>query len=93
MKNILKRLEKFRDDRDWEKYHQPAELARAIGIEAAELNELFLWTNEPLNSRVKEELADVMIYCLNMCIAKGLDPVEIINDKIDLNAVKYPPTH
>lgn len=90
MREIIKRLIKFRDDRDWLKFHTSPELARAISIEASELNELFLWGKTAPLERVKEEVADVMIFCINLCIVVGLDPIKIINDKIDLNAIKYP---
>ena len=96
MKELLDRLQQFKTDRNWGKHHTESELARAIMIEAGELNELFLWgdcwtmgTQEGV-ARVKEELADVMIYCLNFCNTAGFDPIEICNDKISQNAVKYP---
>jgi NTP pyrophosphatase (non-canonical NTP hydrolase) len=90
MQEIMERLIKFRDDRKWGKHHTPEELARAIGIEAAELNELFLWERDYHRQEVREEVADVMIYCLNLCEIMGFDPVKIINEKIDMNEVKYP---
>lgn len=95
MEDLLDKLKKFRSDRNWQKYHTRSELARAIMIEGAELNRLFLWgeewhsTNGNLEKNIKEELADVMIYCLNMCLVCGLNPVEICNSKIDLNEIKY----
>lgn len=96
MKELLDRLHKFKSDRNWGKHHTESELARAIMIEAGELNELFLWGGDwPMTTpngqeRVKEELADVLIYCLNFCNTAGFDPVEICNTKIDKNAIKYP---
>ena len=96
MEELLQRLEKFKQDRNWQKYHTRPELARAIMIEGAELNRLFLWgeewqsTNANLEQNIKEELADVLIFCLNMCIVTGIDPIEICNEKIDKNAAKYP---
>ena len=95
MREIIKQLEKFRDDRDWCKFHTLSELARAISIEAAELNELFLWGGKvgqaaPDREAMSNEIADVMIYALNMCAVEGLDPYKIIQDKIKKNAEKYP---
>ena len=85
---ILLRLKNFRDYRDWEKYHTPASLARAVAVEAGELNELFLWNGEPDDEQIKTEVADVMIYCLNLCIAVGINPICAINDKISHNQTR-----
>lgn len=89
MQNIINRLIKFRDDRDWQKYHTPEALARAISIEAGELNELFLWNREASRLEIADEVSDVMIYCLNLCITKGINPIKAINHKIDVNEEKY----
>ncbi len=90
MREIIKQLKKFRDDRDWKQYHTPEALARALSIEASELNAEFLWGREPTDYEIGREVADVMIYALNICLARGLDPYEIIQDKIKKNAEKYP---
>lgn len=90
MRKIIDKLRKFRNARDWQKYHTPEALARAIAIEAGELNELFLWGREPSRSEMSEEIADVMIYCLNLCEAIGIDPLQAMSDKIKKNAEKYP---
>ena len=90
MRKIIKQLEQFRDDRNWGKHHTPAELARALSIEAAELNAEFLWGRIPTDYEVGQEIADVMIYALNICAVMDLDPYEIIQDKIKKNAEKYP---
>lgn len=90
MNNILSRLKQFRDDRDWQKFHTPEALARAIMIESGELNELWLWDKKPGQEKIKEEIADVFIYCLNLCIACDIDPMEVIKAKIDINEKKYP---
>ena len=89
---ILKqRIDKFNKDRDWDQFHTPSNLAKSISIEANELLECFQWDNDNYNlDDVKEELADVMIYCLQMSIQLGLDPVEIMKNKMDKNASKYP---
>lgn len=90
MRKIMEQLIEFRDERNWEKDHIPEELARAIIIEASELNELFLWGNNPSLSDVADEIADIMIFSLNFCIAKNIDPYVAIERKIKKNAEKYP---
>ena len=91
MKETIERIKKFRDDRDWKQFHTPANLAKAIAIESGELLEEFLWDNENYNEQnVKEELADVMIYCIHMANALNVDIEDIMNMKMDKNEVKYP---
>ncbi len=91
MENTINRIRKFRNDRDWNKFHSPSNLAKAISIEAAELLEEFLWDNENYKKQnVEEELADVMIYCLHMADALNVDINEIINSKMNKNEKKYP---
>lgn len=91
MKNILKRLIDFRDDRNWKQFHTPENLAKSIMLEASELLENFQWSDEPSNMQnVKEELADVMAYCLLFAEHYGFDIQAILNEKIDLNEKKYP---
>lgn len=88
---LIKRIDKFNKDRDWDKFHSPANLAKSISIEANELLECFQWNeNEYDNKSVKEELADVINYCLQMAIVLNVNPIEIVNDKMDLNEKKYP---
>lgn len=85
------RIRNFVADRDWEKFHSPANLAKSISIEANELLECFQWSDEDYDlQHVKEELADVLVYCQNMLDKLGLDEDEIINMKMDQNAAKYP---
>lgn len=79
-------LAAFRDARNWQQYHTPEALARAVAVEAGELNELFLWGRNPTLHDVREELADVMIYCLSLCNAIGDDAERIIRDKMAKNA-------
>lgn len=87
----IDRIRKFTDDRDWNQFHSPANLAKSIVIEAAELLECFQWDNDNYNLQdVKEELADVMVYCQNLADKLELDPDEIINMKMDKNEAKYP---
>ena len=93
---IIKKLVAFRDERDWAKFHDPKNLAAALSIEAAELNELYLWksTTEEINAvamdKVADELADVMAFTLLMIERLGLDPIDILETKIKKNADKYP---
>ena len=95
MKALISKLIAFRDARDWKQFHDPKNLALALGIEASELNELFLWKKETdletvNQEKVAEELADVMIYALLLCEHYGFDPQTIIADKIATNGKKYP---
>ena len=85
------RIRKFVEDRDWGQYHSPANLAKSISIEANELLECFQWSDTDYDlQHVKEELADVLVYCQDMLDALDLDEDEIINMKMDMNAKKYP---
>ena len=87
----IDRIRKFTEDRDWEQYHTPENLAKSIVIEAAELLECFQWSGEEYDlQHVKEELADVMVYSRNLLDCLGLDEDEIINMKMDQNEKKYP---
>ena len=88
---LLKRIDEFNKAREWDQFHSPANLAKSISIESGELLECFQWNDEKYEIEdVKEELADVMNYCLQMCLKLGLDPVEIINTKMDKTEKKYP---
>ena len=91
MQKTLERIKKFRDDREWKQFHTPSNLAKAISIESGELLEEFLWDNDNFNlQNVKEELADVMIYCIHMANALDVNIEDIINMKMDKNELKYP---
>ena len=85
-------LVRFRNERDWEQFHNPKDLAMALSVEASELLELFLWkdASEANLDKVKEELADVLAYSLMLAAKYELDVKQIISDKIKKNAVKYP---
>lgn len=90
-KETIKRIRKFTEDRDWDQFHSPSNLAKSIVIEAAELLECFQWSDEEYDlQHVKEELADVMVYCQNLLDKLGLDADEIINMKMTQNEAKYP---
>ena len=87
----IDRIRKFSEDRDWDQFHSPANLAKSISIEANELLECFQWDDQNYDlQHVKEELADVLVYCRNMLDKLGLDEDEIINVKMDQNEKKYP---
>ena len=83
-------IRKFTEDRDWDQFHSPANLAKSIVIEAAELLECFQWSDEFDLEHVREELADVMVYCVDMADKLKLDMDEIIQAKMKKNAAKYP---
>ena len=92
---LIDLLEKFRDERDWSQFHDSKNLALALSIEAAELNELFLWKKDTEceeidKQRLKEELADVFAYALMLAGRHGFDVSQIVKDKVALNAKKYP---
>ena len=95
IRELIDLLETFRDERDWAQFHDSKNLALALSIEAAELNELFLWKKEAESEavdkqRLREELADVFAYALMLAGRHGLDVSQIVKDKIVLNAKKYP---
>ena len=89
---IIEALLKFRDERDWEQFHNTKDLALAINIEAGELLELFLWKNaEAANKeKVKEELADIFSFAFLLAAKYGFDVKQIVLEKIKVNGEKYP---
>ncbi len=89
---IIEKLIKFRDERDWEQFHNPKDLALAINIEAGELLELFLWKKpeEANKDKVKEELADILAFSFLLANKYGFDIKQILVDKIKSNGDKYP---
>lgn len=87
----INRIRQFVKDRDWVQYHSPANLAKSISIEANELLECFQWSDTDYDlQHVKEELADVLVYCHDLLDVLGLDEDEIVNMKMDMNEKKYP---
>ena len=90
MQELMDEIIKFQKERDWKKFHTPENLAKSISIEAAELLEHFQWGKQYDICEVSEELADVMIYCLYMVDSLNLDVKEIIFNKMEKNAIKYP---
>jgi len=94
-KETVNKVLKFRDDRDWKQFHDPKDLAISISLEASELLEIFQWSRDDVYcldkiDKIKEELANVVNYCILMADACNLDLDKIITDKIKLNAAKYP---
>jgi NTP pyrophosphatase (non-canonical NTP hydrolase) len=91
IEDLLDKILKFRDERDWKQFHTPENLAKAINIEAGELLECFQWSTDEFDKEeVKEELADVIIYCLLMSDALNADVEEIVINKMEKNGAKYP---
>ena len=91
----IQRVLKFRDDRDWRQFHTPKDLAISLSLEAAELLELFQWSGADLEcpgnrDRLRDELADVLSYCILLADVCGLDLDEIMNEKVAKNEAKYP---
>ena len=89
---ITDRIKKFTEERDWAQFNNAKDLALALSIEAAELNECFLWKShdEAKVDKVKDELADILIYAILFADKYGFDIPEIIAEKIEKNAAKYP---
>jgi NTP pyrophosphatase (non-canonical NTP hydrolase) len=95
IKEITDQIVAFRNERNWEQFHNPKDLALALSIEAAELNELFLWKNkqqvvETDREAIADELADVLVYAFFIAEKFGFDVKEIIGRKMKKNAAKYP---
>jgi Predicted pyrophosphatase len=87
----IARIKKFVNDRDWDQFHSPANLAKSISIESNELLECFQWNEENYNKEhVLEELADVLNYCVQMADKLDVDLDEIVNAKLDQTEKKYP---
>jgi len=85
----------FRNDRNWEQFHQIKDLLLGLNIEVSELQELFLWKSKEQQSEIKierinEEVADIAIYLIYICKHYNIDLIKAINEKIDKNAIKYP---
>ena len=89
---LIRQIVEFRDQRNWAQFHNPKDLALGLSIEAAELNELFLWKKpeEADPARVREELADILIFTLMLLEKYGLDLEEIVQEKLAANEEKYP---
>ena len=83
-------LKAFSEDRDWGQFHSPENLAKSVAIEAGELLECFQWSGNPDVARVTDELADVLTYCLLLADKLGVDPDQIVLDKLEKTRAKYP---
>ena len=90
MNELIEQIIKFNKERDWDQFHSPENLAKSISIEAGELLECFQWNNDYNINEVKEELADVINYCLLLSEKLDLDPIQIVTEKMKKAAIKYP---
>lgn len=88
---LCERIRAFNKERDWDQFHTPSNLAKSISIEAAELLECFQWNDNDYDfEQVKEELADVFNYCIQMSQVLDIDLIDVENAKININELKYP---
>ena len=91
LEELKQKIDQFNKERDWDKFHSPSNLAKSIVIEAGELMECFQWSDDDYNIEdVKEELADVMNYCIQLASKLNLDIKEIVENKLALTEKKYP---
>ena len=92
MKELIKEIRQFTEDRDWDQFHNGKDLALALSIEASELNEAFLWKDakDVKIEKVREELADIFNYAFLIADKYQLDVKEIVMEKLAKNAAKYP---
>jgi len=98
MKNLIEAIRKFNLERDWEQFHSPKNLAMALSVEAAEIVEHLQWLTQEQSrnlepgklNQIKEEIADVMIFLINLADKLGIDPFEAAVEKLVKNAKKYP---
>ena len=88
--NLTQQIKQFNEERDWDQFHSPENLAKSISIEAGELLECFQWNNDYNKEEVCEELADVFTYCIMMADKLGVNPEEIILNKLEKTKKKYP---
>lgn len=89
MEKILKKIKQFNNDRDWDQFHTPENLAKSISIEAGELLECFQWDNDFKKEEVLDEIADILIYTLTLASKLDVDVLEIMSNKIDYNEKRY----
>ena len=98
LQDLAASLQQFAEDRDWEKFHTPKNLAMALAVEVAELMEHFQWLeggesadlDETKMGQVREEIGDVLIYLVRLADRLGIDPLQAAWDKIEVNRRKYP---
>lgn len=99
MDELIKKLRKFAEERDWEQFHSPKNLAMALAVEVAEIMEQFQWLTEEQTrkldpealQKIKDEIGDVQIYLARLADQLGLSPIEAAEEKLKQNAKKYPP--
>lgn len=92
IRTLIEKIRNFNQEREWDQFHNPKDLAIALNIETSELLEIFLWNRDANTDveKIKEELADIFTYALNIADKYNLDVVEIIEEKLLKNALKYP---
>ncbi len=90
IRNLMNDIVAFSEERDWDQFHSPENLAKSIVIEAGELLECYQWSSNANMQDVEEELADILNYCLQLAAKLDLDPEKIVRKKMELNAKKYP---
>ncbi len=90
MQKAIKKIIAFNEERDWDQFHSPSNLAKSIAIEAGELLECFQWDDDYDKDKVLDELADVMNYCIQLALKLDVDIEEVILNKIEKNELKYP---
>lgn len=90
MKELEQKIVKFAEEREWLQFNTPENFAKSISIEAGELLECFQWNNNYDRDELKYEIADVMNYCILLCHQIGVNPKQIILDKLEISAQKYP---
>ncbi len=87
---VKKKIKKFNEERDWDQFHSPENLAKSISIEAGELLECFQWNNNFVKEDVCNELADVMTYCILLADKLNVNIEDIILEKLEMSVKKYP---
>jgi NTP pyrophosphatase (non-canonical NTP hydrolase) len=98
MRELIKKIKQFRQERDWDQYHSPKNLVMALSVEVAELVEHFQWLTQEESRKlpddkldqVRNEIGDILIYLANLSEKLGIDPVRAAHDKIEKNQIKYP---
>ena len=90
LEELMTQVVAFTEERDWDQFHSPENLAKSISIEAGELLECFQWSPDGNPEAIEEELADVLNYCLLLASKLHLDPIDIVKKKLAVSAQKYP---
>ncbi|MEK6777105.1 MAG: nucleotide pyrophosphohydrolase [bacterium] len=98
MKELTQKIKQFVEERDWDRFHSPKNLAMALSVEVAEVVEHFQWLSEAESmgisdekkTEVRDELGDILIYLVQLSSKLGIDLIEAAHQKVDKNALKYP---